>query len=282
METGENNTTLIKTSNFNIDLSEQYHLSIEIDLYTFTFCVLDIKTLTYVYLEKKIYNKNQKKYSHFLASIINNNEILNSKFSSISISFSGFPNSLIPKSLYDKKYVKKVLNLHTNSSDNIFTNDLYLHEAKIIYAIPEEITTTINTFFPTAYYNCSENILISQYTKLKKAGKTNYIDVKKDSINITILDGERLLLNNTYKFLTKEDFLYYILYSFEQLNLITEKDPVVLSGDISEKDENYKIIYQYIKNINFINRPKQISFPNEFKSIKEHQYFGLFGQVLCE
>ena len=47
METGENN--LLQASNFNIALSQQYHLSLEIGFNNCAFCILDTKSLSYTY-----------------------------------------------------------------------------------------------------------------------------------------------------------------------------------------------------------------------------------------
>ena len=72
-----------------------------------------------------------------------------------------------------------------------------------------------------------------------------------------------------------------MLFSYEQLKLSSENIEVTLFGEISKNDENYKILYDYIQNITFGKSPQGVSFPNEFKNLAKHQYYGLFSQVLC-
>ena len=75
--------------------------------------------------------------------------------------------------------------------------------------------------------------------------------------------------------------MYYTLFSFEQLKLSAENIKVELFGAISKDDKNYKLLYDYIRNITFGKNPQGISFPDEFKILAKHQYYGLFSQVLC-
>ena len=82
-------------------------------------------------------------------------------------------------------------------------------------------------------------------------------------------------------FSTKEDLLYYTLFSFEQLKLSADNIAVELFGEICKDDENYRILYDYIRNITFGKSPQGVIFPDEFRNLGEHQYYGLFSQVLC-
>ena len=50
-------------------------------------------------------------------------------------------------------------------------------------------------------------------------------------------------------------------------------------GDL--EDNQFKLLYDYIRNINLGNRPKDFIFPQEASTIKNHYFFGLFNQVLC-
>ena len=80
MATGENNPKLISADNFSVELSEQYHLSIEVSLSEFKFVILDTKDITYKHLE--IHQFNSKKFDRIsdeLRTIISNNKIENVK-----------------------------------------------------------------------------------------------------------------------------------------------------------------------------------------------------------
>ena len=77
METGKANN--IQASTFNIDLYEQYQLSIQIGLKHFSYCIININTNNVEYF--KNLNVNDK-----IINIINKEEILKLNFASSSVS----------------------------------------------------------------------------------------------------------------------------------------------------------------------------------------------------
>jgi len=282
METGENSPNLIQSNNFNIAFSEQYHLSIQIGLTNCAFSILDINDLNYQYFKSHNFTANSVKESaDKLTAIIGESEVLKATFSSLSVTYEGFPNTLVPLAVYDVENNKQILELNTDVFEKIGADDIHSQEAKLIYAIPESIASIIETFFPTAICNAQETILIEQYGQLQNFETQAYINIKSAKVLITIFKGKKLIFSNSFEFFTKEDLLYYILFSFEQLKLSAETIPMVLYGDISMEDENFKLLYDYIRNISFGVRSNGFSFPDEFNDLAEHKYFGLFSQVLC-
>ena len=281
METGANRIE-IQASTFNISLSKEYHLSIELSLNNFSFCILDINKLSYQYFKTEEFNSNSiKKSTDNIIEIINKNPTIQSEFSSLSVAYNGFPNTLIPSSIYDESYEEKVLNLNTKHFNNILRDNIHSQETKLIYSVPKQITSIIDSFFPQAKCNAQESILINQYSKLQEIQEIAYIDICLNKVMITILKSGKLILNNSFNFSTKEDLLYYILFCFEQLKLSTESIRVKLFGEIKKNDENYNILYEYIRNISFGENVQNIIFPDKFRRLEKHQYYGLFSQVLC-
>ena len=281
METGENNSTLIESSNFNIALSEQYHLSLQIGWKSFSYTILNTKNLRYEYLESHEFESNSiEQTTNKITEIINNNDKLKHSFSSSSVAYMGFPNTLVPNKVYNEQYVKEMLELNTKVFKKIFTDDIKSQKAKLVYSVPEEIITIIETSFPVANCISIEKILIEQYNLLQDSKDNAYINMYNNQVFITIFHEGNLILSNIFKFTTKEDLLYYILFCFEQLKLSTEIIPVILFGNIETNDENYKLLYKYIRNISFGNNRK-FNLADEFSIIDPHQYFGLFSQVLC-
>ena len=80
---------------------------------------------------------------------------------------------------------------------------------------------------------------------------------------------------NIFEYQTKEDFIYYILFTLEQLDLSTETTNISIIGAINEQSELYKILYTYIRNISFLNSKKTIF--NNQTEIDKHSNFILLG-----
>jgi hypothetical protein len=65
-------------------------------------------------------------------------------------------------------------------------------------------------------------------------------------MDVVVLSHRQLLFYNTFPYTTKEDFLYYLLFTLEQLKLDTTTIKTRLFGAVSEADEIYNICYEYI------------------------------------
>ena len=108
-----------------------------------------------------------------------------------------------------------------------------------------------------------------------------YASVKNNILEVSVIEKNKLELHNSFSIDTKEDMLYFLLFSMEQLRLSPEKTELILLDDILKSDEKYNLLYQYVRNISFGNRPENLNFSKELESIKSHQYFCLFSQLLC-
>jgi hypothetical protein len=76
-----------------------------------------------------------------------------------------------------------------------------------------------------------------------------YVHVNKNQLDITVLNQRKLLLYNSFIYATKEDFIYYLLFVLEQLDLDPKTAIVKLFGAIEEDDNIFQICYSYIKNV---------------------------------
>ena len=180
METGENKTTILESKDFNINISEQYHLSIRISLDNFSFCLLNTNNLQYEYLEDYWLTEKEELRNQELISIINNNQILKKDFSSLSVSYKDFPNTLIPNKIYDKNMNNDILKLNTKTNiEHILINDIKSQDTKSICNVPNKISQTIKTYFPEAKEVIEQKILINQYSKFNRKETTVYLNICK-------------------------------------------------------------------------------------------------------
>ncbi len=90
---------------------------------------------------------------------------------------------------------------------------------------------------------------------------------------VFVLNNSGLQLFNVFDYNTPEDFIYYVLFVFEQLSLDTEKTEVVLSGLIDLDNELYAILYTYIRHISFLETSYSFKFKDDINTEKLHQNF---------
>ena len=280
METGENNPIIIQPDNFNIALANSYHLSIQLGTSHFSYCLLNTTTFTYDYAKKHTLSSVNNAASE-ITEIINNDTIIKAEFSSQSVAFVNFPSTLVPSSLYKKEDRKTILALNTEVKGKVLADIILSQKAHLIYSVPESILTIVSNFFPIAKQKAQESILIQQYSQLNNNTEKAYLYLIQNKATITVFKENKLIFNNSFDYTTKEDLLYFVLFSFEQLKLSTENIEVILFGSIEKNDDYFNLLYDYIRNIKLGKRPHQFNFPAEFDSLAEHKYFGLFTQILC-
>ena len=279
METGENNPISIQSDNFNIALANSYHLSIQLGISHFSYCLLNTTTLTYDYAKIHTLSLADDTTAE-ITEIINNDAIIKAEFSSQSVAFVNFPSTLVPSSLYKRKEAEAILAFNTEVKETVLTDTILSQKARLIYSVPENILTIVSDFFPKAKQKAQESILIQQYSQFNNTEKA-YLYFNQKKVTITFFTGNKLIFNNSFDYLTKEDLLYFVLFSFKQLKLSTEIIEVTLFGSIEKNDEYFNLLYEYVRNIKLGKRPHQFTFPSEFNSLAEHKSFGLFTQVLC-
>ena len=76
-----------------------------------------------------------------------------------------------------------------------------------------------------------------------------FVHLLDSHFEIIIVQNQQLLLYNSFDYKTPEDFIYYLLFTAEQLQLNPENFKLELLGSIAEEDEFYKIAYKYVRNV---------------------------------
>ena len=180
MVTGENNKTLIKDSTFDSLQISNYHLSIELSEKSISYCIVD-KNKYRCYL---LFSQNYE--SQNLLKILNEDEFITREFLSKSISFVNFPNTLIPKELYNEKDKKNIFSVnHSLTNEELVIDEL---KSKIInlYAIPNTIFQTVKNVVPEAIIRSNSSILINNFLSLNNLQETMFLFLKDSYINIVV------------------------------------------------------------------------------------------------
>ncbi|MBT6650408.1 MAG: DUF3822 family protein, partial [Flavobacteriales bacterium] len=123
METGKANNFIAES--FNISLSEQYHLSVQISDSHLSYCIIDSGSNTLELF--KHFNSSD------LISLLNSNEVLKSTFKSTSVTFANFPSTIIPERVFSKDIAKEILELNSEIFDLILTDKLNSLDAYLVY-----------------------------------------------------------------------------------------------------------------------------------------------------
>ena len=94
---------------------------------------------------------------------------------------------------------------------------------------------------------------------------------------VETIDKDKLIFNNQFIYFNEEDILFFVLFFFEQLKISNTDIILKLYGDINNGDSKHKILFDYIKNVEFGKRNIKTDLSIEFNQISDHNFFELFS-----
>ncbi len=279
----DKNSLIDETLDFN--KSEQYKLSILISKSGLSFVILD--TITKKIIAKKQHKisaiDNIKEYCYYISKILNVEDVLKYKYKKIYVIYQSFKSLIIPSDLYSEKHNEELfkVNIELDAVENLHENYIPRLNAYKLFAAPECILSLINDKLPDAQIFHQTVPIINNALALQ-ADQAVIININKDFFDIHILKNKKLILDNSFKYKTKEDLLYYLLYTIEQLNLNSKEVNLLMYLSLEDHKEMKLFLSQYFVNINKIELPK--NYTNSYLFPKEliQQYSAQIQVFECE
>ena len=239
--------------------SQHKNLSIQFSLDGFSFCIVDIPTQNIVLYTAYTFERSVTTPELLLdkvTSIFNQDKYLQGDFKEVKVIHTNNLYSFVPNTFFDKKNLKTYLNytIKTLETDHIVFDDIEDIHAKNVYIPFVNINNYLFQNFGSFDFNHHSTVLIRkilEYAK-KTPDRHFFVQVFKNNLDIIVTKGNTLILYNTFSYTTKEDFMYYILFVAEQLEMDPNEFIVTFLGNIDEDSELYKITYTYIRYIEFI------------------------------
>ncbi|WP_103068706.1 DUF3822 family protein [Aquimarina sediminis] len=273
---------MVQTTNNSIDNTSK-KLSIQVSLNGLSFCASNSNDQQITSIEhenfgiqltpKQVLDKIKYNFDH--------NYNLKGTYDIIEVIYHNDLYTVVPKSLFNKELIKDYLKFNTKVLQNDFItyDELDQHDIITVY-IPY---TNINNFFFDTFgsftYKHSSSILIDTLLRQEKNSDSAMVfaNMNKTSFDLVIINKGNLILSNTFQYHTKEDFLYYLMYTTEQLKFNPEEFKLVFLGDINIGSDLFDIAHTYIRNVSFGNHTKEPSISPEVSPFEPHQHFILLS-----
>ena len=271
---------VIKNSTPSLKTIKENKLSIQFNLDGFSFSIYNTPSKKEVYFREYVFENSQTSPENLLLkieTIFKTDAYLQNDFIAVTVIHQNNLSTVVPNRFFDKKKLAFYLNFNikTLATDFITFDDLGTLNAKNVYVPYININNYLFQNFGEFEYKHHSTVLIEKLLKNNTTKeKTMFVNVSKTSLDIVVLENEKLLLSNAFSYNSKEDFIYYVLFVAEQLNLDVQEFPLFLMGEINLKSKTYKITYKYIKNVSFLESTNAIY--NEF-NIPSHSNYILLG-----
>ncbi|GGH03623.1 hypothetical protein GCM10011416_23270 [Polaribacter pacificus] len=244
----------------------------------FSFCISNLATQEIFHFESHPFKQscaNPVALLTEIEKITKESAILNQDFESVVLIHQNNLATLVPSTLFDKEQLSTYLTytVKTFSTDYIAYDSLEQAAINNVY-VPY---VNINNFFFQKYgafeYKHQATVLIDKLLLHAKNTQKDhfYVHVEKKQIEIIVLKDGQLHLYNSFSYETKEDVLYYILFTAEQLELNPEEFELSFTGWIDKDSELYTFAYQYVRNITFLEIKND--FFEQDKTLNAYNYY---------
>ena len=220
-----------------------------------------------------------------IAKIEAENECKIKDFNKIMVIFDNNRNTFVPAEIYQNK--GKYLDiLGINDKDSVTCTDLVnIANANNVYAIAKTDLKTLQEISQNIEYHHASSVLVASLIKdyLERTDDTRvFLNVKNQSFEMTVIKESNLLFDNNFRFKTKEDFLYFLLNSIEQLHLDASSVPVTFLGKIEEKSTLVELTSRYVRDIRFLRRDNEINLAIELTETPFYYNYVLYKSLRCE
>ncbi|MDW5288385.1 DUF3822 family protein [Formosa sp. PL04] len=257
------------TTNSSTHTKTLKELSIQISLSGLSFCILNATTQQVEVLKYLAFKKHETPYQllEHVQSLFKTEESLQQEFSNIQIIHSNELSTLVPNPLFNEDYLADYLKFNSKilKSDFITFDTIELNDSVNVYVPYVNVNNFIYEQFGEFTFKHFSTILIESILHIEKNADQPklYIHVGARHFEILSIDDGALQFYNTFEYSSKEDFIYYLLFTLEQLKLNPETIQLVFIGDILKNSDLYTIAYKYVRHISFGKHKNNFTFNHQ-------------------
>jgi len=268
-----------------INSTENYELSVQINTQGLSFCILDSIRNKYVFIRSFEPEENKYFSTDKLADIISKDDFLTRHYKKVNFVMPSPKFTLVPAPLYDpgKKNEYFKFNHNLEEGNIVQVNKVSDPDAFLIFSESKSITDLIANFYP-GVLPCHQIKLLLDHTSLcRKSSNGNYIHIhiERDFFDLIIFKNNILEFCNSFNYRNISDILYYVLNVFKKLD-IKQEETINFSGQTEKYDDLSSAFSLYIRNIKFAEPFGNFTFSYVFNDTELHRFLNLFSVANCE
>ena len=263
-----------------------YQLIIQIGMDGVELAVYDTVESKFIAFEKHAFqNVHSLKIIPDLWGVLaKSRKLLPHKYKSVKCVLVNKLSTLIPNPLFEKAKSDLYLQFNTtiDEADIVLNDDLKSLDAQNVFALPQELKQKLDALYGNVtYHHFSSALIESLLLKNKNSTKKKvYVHIRATHFEVVLIEGKKLIFYNTFNHQSPEDFIYYLLFSCDQLQLNPENVEMVLLGEIEKKSALYTIAHKYIRNLKFGARKCDAELSYQLQDLPKHYYFTVLNNYL--
>ncbi len=223
-----------------------------------------VKTITTEYLYSKAYEQHKE---------------LQDTYDEVVVLHENNLATFVPTPLFDEHFLGSYLQYNNKvfETDSFAFDTISTYQMNTVYIPNKAINDFMTEKYGTITSRHSFTILVSKILAASKNvdEKKIFVHLKEGHFEIIVVQNQKLLLFNTFEYVTPEDLIYYILFTAEQLNLNPESFKLEFLGNVIEEDNYFKIAFKYIRNVSLMDT-SDLEVKNSFSKAENLEHYILF------
>jgi len=269
--------------------TRSYYMTMQLSLHGLYFTIYNPDKNKYLGMEAYHFGdiKDIKEISGKFDLILNRIEWFAYPFKKFKLLYHNSYSTLVPSPLFDEKHKSLFLGFNQpfNENHRIVYDILKNSDAVNVYYIPNPVVEKVRDFWPNANITHLASSLIeclSLNFKNKLEEDTLFLHANNGSYHLVSFKNNKLFYHNIFHYRTKEDFIYFLLATMEQLGFNPETTHLILLGSIDKSDEVFQMIHQYTGAYRFIEKNQAVNMSYVLDELRHHQFYLLFNAMQCE
>jgi len=267
--------------NTNITEKKYKKLVLQVSLNGFYFSVVDTlyhSVLLFKEVDFKDFPTSAKVEDHYWKAFLDHPE-LTKMYDEVVVLHDNSLNTFVPAALFDEQFLGSYLQYNTKVFEtDFFTFDAISNlEMNNVYVPYANINNYLLDQFESFDYKHVNSILVGKLLEKSKnvEEKQVFVHFGKEKFEIVVVQNQKLILFNSFEYVTEADFIYYLLFTAEQLNLNPEHFKLQLLGNIAEESSLFKMAYKYVRHVELMD-VSDVQKNNSFSTADNLKHFILF------
>lgn len=227
-------------------------LSIQAGLNGLSFCVTDTIDHRIVAFEKVKLPEDATPYTLLkeLKARLDGIDQPGRNFSEVMVIHKNNMFSLVPRALFHKGELANYLKFNAKimASDLLAHDEIPNQDLINVYIPYTNINNYIFELFGEFEFRHSGTVLISALLGQGRppVEPVCYLQVAEREMEMMVVRDKKLCFYNQFEYTGPEDFVYYLLFSLEQLGIAPEKVQLKMFGAIEEGDPVFELCHRYL------------------------------------
>jgi len=265
-----------------VEKSSQYRMTIQCALGGFSFALLDDTQKALIgleYYQSELLNSGDDLF-HALERALEAKDLNHKEFKSVTCIIDDRYNTLVPQALYNEADQGQYLDFSFQLPNRSVLQADFLEAVGCynVFAWSKDLRDKILAKWKQAHIIHSSSVFINSVMQ-RSEDRCVFINVRNRDFDMLIQRDGKLSFFNNFKFNTKDDFAYFLVFAMEQNGLSGQDTPVCFTGLILPASEIIDLCGRYVRDLCFVEDRHELKVSKALEDVP-FQYYYLHYQAL--